>query len=119
MILLEWRQLVKENVLYCVGLAHMTVSICHQIGVTWMIVTSTALFLCLHCYADDRFRFLYILILAMDANFRMSSRYRKNERDDPELGPGWAYFVYNLLYMEHLKNYVLEKDVSISLSLAC
>jgi hypothetical protein len=84
-----------------------------------MIVTSTALFLCLHCYADDRFRFLYILILAMDTNFRMSSRYRKNERDDPELGPGWAYFVYNLLYMEHLKNYVSEKDVSISLSLAC
>jgi hypothetical protein len=109
---------MKENAPYCVGPAHMMVSICHQIGVRWMVVTSMALFLCLHHYADDGFRFLYILILAMDTNFRMSSRYQKNERDDPELGPGWAYFVHNQLYMEHLKNYVSEKDVSMSLSLA-
>jgi len=54
-----------------------------------------------------------MLILAMDANFWMSSQYRKNEWDDPELGPGWAYLVHNALYMENLKGYISEKDVSV------
>lgn len=54
-----------------------------------------------------------MLILALDANFRLKNRFRADERPDPELGPGWAYFVENGPYLEHLKNYVSERDVSI------
>jgi Kyakuja-Dileera-Zisupton transposase len=53
-----------------------------------------------------------MLILAMDANFRLKNRMRVNDRTDPELGPGWAYFVGNKAYKKHLKNYVSEEDVS-------
>lgn len=53
-----------------------------------------------------------MLILALDANFRLKHRYRADEKPDPELGPGWAYFVENEPYMEHLKHYVSERDVS-------
>lgn len=59
-------------------------------------------------------RFLYVLILAMDANFRLTNRMRANEHDDAELGPGWGCFVESTSYKEHLKNYVSEADVSAS-----
>lgn len=57
-----------------------------------------------------------MLILAMDANFQLSNHIRKNNKADPELGPGWAYLVNNGRYLEHLKNYVSEKDISIKMS---
>lgn len=60
------------------------------------------------CYL---FRFLYVLILAMDANFRLTNRMRANEHDDAELGPGWGCFVESAPYKEHLKNYISEADV--------
>jgi hypothetical protein len=53
-----------------------------------------------------------MLILTMDTNFRLKNRMRVNDRTDPELGPGWAYFVGNKAYKKHLKNYVSEEDVS-------
>lgn len=58
------------------------------------------------------FRFLYMLILAMDANFRLRNRMSSTDAADPALGPGWAYFVKDEPYKEHLKNYVSEADVS-------
>lgn len=57
-------------------------------------------------------RFLYMLILALDANFRLKNRLRANERDDPPLGDGWGYIVEDKPYKEHLRTYVAEKDVS-------
>ncbi|KAK7028481.1 CxC2 domain-containing protein [Favolaschia claudopus] len=58
------------------------------------------------------FQFLFMLILAIDANFRLRHRLRPNERDDPPLGAGWGYMVESGPYKKHLRNYVEEKDVS-------
>jgi hypothetical protein len=59
-----------------------------------------------------RRRFLYMLIVAMDANFRLRNRMRANEIDDPSLGPGWGCWVDSTAYRDHIKNYVPESDVS-------
>ncbi|KAF7966211.1 hypothetical protein HWV62_39676 [Athelia sp. TMB] len=67
---------------------------------------------------DKKFKFLYMLILAMDANFRLTNRIIKGERDDPELGPGWAYTVPPGPYKEHLKGYVSEKDITTCIAFA-
>jgi hypothetical protein len=56
-----------------------------------------------------------MLILAIDANFRMKNRMRANEIHDPPLGPGWGFWVEPEGYKTHLKNYVQEKDVSVAL----
>ncbi|KAJ7079051.1 hypothetical protein C8R43DRAFT_1143320 [Mycena crocata] len=64
------------------------------------------------------YRFLYMLLLAMDANFRMKSRLRANEREDPPLGSGWGTFVEEPPYKAHLVDYVAEKDVSTCIAFA-
>jgi hypothetical protein len=56
-------------------------------------------------------RFLYMLLLAVDANFKLKNRLRTNEQFDPSLGPGWGAFVEPNEYKEHLRNYVGETDV--------
>ncbi|KAJ7055666.1 hypothetical protein C8F01DRAFT_993960 [Mycena amicta] len=65
-----------------------------------------------------RARFLDKLMLAMDANFRMKNRIRKNERHDPSFGPGWSYFVNVEPYKNHLRNYTTEEDVSSCIAFA-
>ncbi|KAJ7509953.1 hypothetical protein B0H11DRAFT_2215787 [Mycena galericulata] len=67
---------------------------------------------------DPKYRFLYMLLLAVDANFRLKNRMRANEVDDPPLGPGWSYFVEGLRYKRHLKNYIAEKDASTCIAFA-
>ncbi|KAJ7825687.1 hypothetical protein B0H13DRAFT_2241198 [Mycena leptocephala] len=62
--------------------------------------------------------FLYMLLLAVDANFRLKNRKRKNEIDDPSLGPGWGYWVEPQQYRKHLKKYVNEKDTSTCIAFA-
>ena len=47
---------------------------------------------------------LYILYLAMDANFRLKLRDR-HIKNDPELGPGWAYCVSEKPYQEEMEKY--------------
>ncbi|KAJ7721966.1 hypothetical protein DFH07DRAFT_783991 [Mycena maculata] len=56
------------------------------------------------------FRFLYMIVLAMDANFRLKNRLRANEHEDRPLGSGWGHLVEEAPYKEHLKGYVAEKD---------
>jgi hypothetical protein len=56
-----------------------------------------------------------MLILALDANFRLKNRLRANEHQDPSLGPGLGYFVEAEPYKKHLRNYVAEKDVRVDL----
>ncbi|KAJ6493859.1 hypothetical protein DFH09DRAFT_946889, partial [Mycena vulgaris] len=58
------------------------------------------------------FQFLHILLLAIDANFRMKSCLRANKHHDPPLGDGWRHVVEGSPYKEHLKGYIMEKDVS-------
>ncbi|KAJ7791595.1 hypothetical protein B0H14DRAFT_3500285 [Mycena olivaceomarginata] len=67
---------------------------------------------------DPKFRFLYMLLVALDANFKLKNRIRTNEHPDPSLGPGWAYFVNPEKYRRHIKNYVPEKDVSTCIAFA-
>ncbi|KAJ7065916.1 hypothetical protein B0H15DRAFT_926024 [Mycena belliarum] len=64
------------------------------------------------------YRFLYMLLLAMDANFRLKSRLRANQHPDEPLGPGWGNLVHEPPYREHLRNYVAEKDVSTCIAFA-
>jgi hypothetical protein len=57
---------------------------------------------------------LYMLIVAMDANFRLKSRLRGSSKNqEPMLGLGWAYFVNNGSYSEFIKDYVDQDDVHI------
>ncbi|KAJ7225376.1 hypothetical protein GGX14DRAFT_386277 [Mycena pura] len=65
-----------------------------------------------HGWRDVKDRYLYTLLLALDANFRLKNRIRANEHDDPSLGSGQGYFVETAAYKEHLRTYVAEKDVS-------
>ncbi|KAJ7036232.1 hypothetical protein C8F04DRAFT_1258078 [Mycena alexandri] len=67
---------------------------------------------------DPAYRFLYMLIVALDANFKLRNRLRKNEINDPSLGPGWGAFVEPTEYKAHLKNYVAEKDISTCIAFA-
>ncbi|KAF7323529.1 CxC2 domain-containing protein [Mycena kentingensis (nom. inval.)] len=60
------------------------------------------------CDEDDKF--LYSLMLAIDANFRLKNRIRTNEKNDPSLGPGWGCFVETEEYKDHLRDYVAEND---------
>ncbi|KAK7027686.1 CxC2 domain-containing protein [Favolaschia claudopus] len=61
---------------------------------------------------SPEFQFLFILILAVDANFRMRHRLRANERDDPPLASGWGYMQEEGPYKEFLRTCVDEEDVS-------
>ncbi|KAJ7847056.1 hypothetical protein B0H13DRAFT_2362609 [Mycena leptocephala] len=67
---------------------------------------------------SPEFRFLYMLLLALDANFRLKNRLRANEHADAALGDGWGYLVQTGPYKEHLKHYVAEKDVSTCIAFA-
>ncbi|KAK7053548.1 CxC2 domain-containing protein [Favolaschia claudopus] len=67
---------------------------------------------------DPKYQFLYMLILAVDANFRLRNRIRANELEDPSLGPGWGYWVEPESYREHLKNYVNETEISTCIAFA-
>ncbi|KAJ7179732.1 hypothetical protein C8R46DRAFT_1160195 [Mycena filopes] len=67
---------------------------------------------------EPAYKFLYMLIIALDANFKLRNRLRANEINDPSLGPGWGAFVEPIAYREHLKNYVAEKDVSTCIAFA-
>ncbi|KAJ7719661.1 hypothetical protein B0H16DRAFT_1336539, partial [Mycena metata] len=63
-------------------------------------------------------KFLYMLIVALDANFKLKNRMRANAKDDPPLGPDWEYFVEPKAYKKHLRNYVPEKDISSCIAFA-
>lgn len=53
-----------------------------------------------------------MLIVSMDANFRLRSRLRGTWNRDPSMAPGWAYFVENGSYADFIKNYVDVEEVS-------
>lgn len=64
------------------------------------------LLLVANCY-----RWIYNLVLCMDACFRLSNRLRSSESKDPPLGPGWAYMVSSALYHNFLRNYIGKEEV--------
>ncbi|KAJ6477917.1 hypothetical protein C8R47DRAFT_984594 [Mycena vitilis] len=67
---------------------------------------------------DEKDRYIYKLILALDANFKMKNHARTNEHYDPSLGPGWGAFVEPRKYRQHLRKYVAEKDISTCIAFA-
>lgn len=61
--------------------------------------------------AEKDERWIYGLSLAIDANFRLKLKERKV--DDPEFGPGWAYFVNDDDYKEEIQKHPQPKEVRI------
>ncbi|KAF7971009.1 hypothetical protein HWV62_22275 [Athelia sp. TMB] len=61
---------------------------------------------------DVENRWLYALIICMDACFRLQNRSRSSDAKDPTLGPGWATFIDDAPYHEHLKNYIHKDEIS-------
>ena len=57
--------------------------------------------------------YLYMPVLALDANFRLKNKIRAKEKDDPAFAPGSAYFVGLEPYKKFISKYVSEKDVCI------
>ncbi|KAI0060333.1 hypothetical protein BV25DRAFT_1783282, partial [Artomyces pyxidatus] len=55
---------------------------------------------------------LYRLVLAMDANFRLKNRLRSSRAKDPGLNTGMAYFVGDDGYSEHLEKYFDQDQMS-------
>ena len=56
-------------------------------------------------------RFLYTLVLAIDANFRLRRRAVSSDERDPALGDGWGYFVQHEPYVEHILKHAKQDDV--------
>jgi hypothetical protein len=55
---------------------------------------------------------IYTLYLAMDANFRLKLRNR-HIKNDPELGPGWAYCANEKHYQNEMDQYGDQTEVSL------
>lgn len=51
-----------------------------------------------------------MLILAMDANFRLRSKLR-GISVDPHLSPGWSYFVNHVPYATFIADYIDQVEV--------
>lgn len=58
------------------------------------------------------YRFLYVLILCMDANFRLKNQLVSNYSQDPGLGIGWAYMVPRAAYERYVLSRATDSDVS-------
>ncbi|KAJ7715521.1 hypothetical protein B0H16DRAFT_1477307 [Mycena metata] len=67
---------------------------------------------------EAKYRFLYMLLIALDTNLKLKNRMQANTKFDPPLGPGWEYFVEPKAYKEHLRSYVPEKDISSCIAFA-
>ena len=59
-------------------------------------------------------RWLYMLIVALDANFRLRSKLHGVVNKNHTLGSGWSYFVNNGPYSDFIKDYVDDEEVSLS-----
>ena len=62
--------------------------------------------------ANHLYRFLYVLIVAMDANFQLKNLMRSSLKRDPGLHTGFAYFPEDAPYQKHILKYATQKDVS-------
>ncbi|PBK59706.1 hypothetical protein ARMSODRAFT_991083 [Armillaria solidipes] len=62
--------------------------------------------------APPDLQFLYLVVLAIDANFRLKNLFRSSQEKDPGLHTGLAYFVDPGPYLEHVRKYATQKDVS-------
>lgn len=56
-------------------------------------------------------RYLYYLIIGIDACFRFKRRQISSYEKDPELGPGYAYLVAWDSYSEYLRRFSQQEEV--------
>lgn len=56
-------------------------------------------------------RFLYMMIICMDANFRLKNQMVSNYSQDPGLGIGWAYMVPRKPYEKYVLSRASDADV--------
>ena len=57
-------------------------------------------------------RFLYIMFLCMDANFRLKNQLISNYSQDPGLGIGWSYMTLHIPYEKYVLSRASDTDVS-------
>ncbi|KAF8903392.1 hypothetical protein CPB85DRAFT_1377090 [Mucidula mucida] len=57
-------------------------------------------------------RFIYTLFLAIDANFRLRNAIVSTTDRDPPLGDGWAFFIEQAPYQEHIRSFVSQDDMA-------
>lgn len=57
-------------------------------------------------------RFLYIILICLDANFRLKNQLTSNYSTDPGLGIGWAYMLPRQEYDTYVLSQADEDDVS-------
>lgn len=57
-------------------------------------------------------RFLYQMIVCMDANFRLKNQLVSNYSQDPGLGIGWAYMLPRSEYESYVLSRAKDNDVS-------
>ena len=50
-------------------------------------------------------RYLHTRFVALDANFRLKHKNVSSDQADPGLSKGWAYFVDEEKYKDHLNHY--------------
>ncbi|KZP14615.1 hypothetical protein FIBSPDRAFT_979972 [Athelia psychrophila] len=62
--------------------------------------------------ASEADRPLYTLIICIDTCFRLKNKLRSNDAKSPTLGPGWAYMVNHAPYLEHVKQYTNQEELS-------
>ncbi|KAJ3500804.1 hypothetical protein NLJ89_g9630 [Agrocybe chaxingu] len=57
-------------------------------------------------------RFLYMMFICMDANFRLKNQLVSNYSQDPGLGIGWAYMVLRAPYESYVLSRCNDEDIS-------
>ncbi|KAF8190121.1 hypothetical protein BJ912DRAFT_850355, partial [Pholiota molesta] len=62
--------------------------------------------------APEDQRFLYCLLVCLDANFRLKNQLVSNYSSDPGLGTGWAYMVCREPYERHIVSQMDDDDIS-------
>ncbi|PPQ82484.1 hypothetical protein CVT26_012847 [Gymnopilus dilepis] len=62
--------------------------------------------------APDNMKFLYMVFVCMDANFRLKNQLVSNYSQDPGLGIGWAYMVPRKPYEKYVLSKANDDDIS-------
>ncbi|KAH9476140.1 hypothetical protein JR316_0011711 [Psilocybe cubensis] len=62
--------------------------------------------------APDNMKFLYAVMICLDANFRLKNQMVSNYSQDPGLGLGLAYMIHRTKYEAYVKSKANENDIS-------
>ncbi|PPQ99597.1 hypothetical protein CVT26_009183 [Gymnopilus dilepis] len=62
--------------------------------------------------APAHLRFLYMMFICMDANFRLKNQLVSSYSQDPGLGTGWAYMVEREPYEKYVLSQVNDEEIS-------